>query len=383
MRSNAVTASAVALAITIVGTACAPALPAPSATPPATRTARLVTPTITSTSTRAPTSTRRSTATPVPTRTATPAPTSIALSDTRLTDLEAQGYERAALVGFGVNAGEGELAFGGPDTEHTVPQLTTGSLAYLQYTQPETQNCLLVFAQDNGSGYAVIALIDASQMNPRLHGLLSPTSEYGPPTLFCSPQGWGDANQNGLPDIAVTFLWANQYTGSEAHLFEVQADNTVRDLFADLPGIVSPWNYDPADPVLTVFDLQWADHDCIYPPMAVVWLYGWRDGQYLDITAELDLSSYLQRLQAEIEQYFGQPFSPYLTIEPLTQLLVMHDRIGQRAEGWQLYASLTDLKNWPGTDAASAAWLQSDVAHFTREVQVGDPYTANDYCDGP
>lgn len=373
----------IGLALVLTGSGCRAVAPLATTTPPATGTPLPVTPTTTNTPTGAPTATRRPTATPVPMRTATPTPKPIEIADPRLEALEAQGFERVAVAGFSVGATTGDLVFGGPDTGHRASQLISGPLAYLQYANPETQDCVLVFARDSDVGYRVLDTIAASQLNDRLRAVLSATSDYGPSPVFCSPLGWGDANENGLPDMAVTFLWANQYTGSEAHLFEVGPDDAVRDLFAELPGIVSPWEYDPSDPVVTVFDLQWADHDCLYPPMAVVWLYAWRGERYVDITAELDLSSYLGRLQADVEQNFGQPFNPYTTIEPLTQLLVLHDRIGQRAEGWKLYASLTDLKNWPGTDAASAAWLQSDVDHFTREVQVGDPFTANDYCDGP
>lgn len=374
---------ALGLALTLIGTACSPVTSTPSETVTPTRTEIPRTPTRTPTATRAPTATRRSTATSVPTRTATPAPTPIVIADPRLESLEQQGYERVDVSGFSVGATTSDMAFGGPDTGTHVSQLVSGTLAYLQYAHPETQDCVLVFARAEGARYAVLDAIMASRLNERLHALLSPTSDAGASPVFCSPQGWGDANDNGLPDIAVALLWGNHYTGSETHLFEVNSEDRVRDLFADLPGIVSPWSYDPSDPVVTVFDLQWADHDCLYPPMALVWLYGWRGDQYVDITAELDLSSYLQNVQGEIEQSVGQPFNPYFTIEPLTQLLVMYDRIGQRAAGWLLYKRLADLKNWPGTDEASAAWLKSDVDHFAQEVRSGAPLTANNHCDGP
>ncbi len=374
---------ALGMALLLASAACSPMTPAPSETAAPTRASARPTPTSTQTPTRVATATRRPTSTSVPTRTTTPTPKPIVIADPRLEALEAQGFERVNVAGFSVGATTGDLVFGGPDTGHRASQLISGTLAYLQYANPETQDCVLVFARDSDLGYRVLDTIAASQLNDRLRAVLSPTSDYGPSPVFCSPLGWGDANENDLPDIAVTFLWANQYTGSEVHLFEVGPDDSVQDLFLDLPGIVSPWEYDPSDPIVTVFDLQWAGHDCLYPPMAVVWLYAWRGKRYVDITAELDLSSYLRSLQADVEQYFGQPFNPYTTIEPLTQLLVLHDRIGQRAQGWALYASLTDLKNWPGTDAASGAWLQSDVDHFTREVQVGDPYTANDFCGEP
>jgi len=314
----------------------------------------------------------------VPTRTATPTP--IVLDDPRLTALEQQGYQRVDLAGFSVKATTSGMTFGGPDTEALVPQHVSGTLAYLQYAHPETQDCVLVFARAMDSGYSVLDAISASGLSPRLKNVLSPTREYGPTPLFCTPLGWGDANQNGIPDLAVTFLWANQYTGSEAHLFEVQSDHTVKDLFADLPGIVSPWDYDPTDPLVYVFDDQWALHDCIYPPMSVVWVYAWREGRYVDVTEELDISRYLAGLQDQIEQSFGSAFNPYLLIESLTRLLLYYDRIGQRQTGWEVYQSLTDLEHWPGTDAESVAWLQSDVAHFGQQVQSGAAFTPNDYC---
>ncbi len=296
--------------------------------------------------------------------------------------LEAQGYERSALAGFNVAASEGSLAFGGPDTAHTVPQLITGRLAYLQYQQPETQDCVLVFAHDAGQGFTVIATIAVAQLNARLSGLLTPQDDLQT-TLICSPLGWGDLNGNGRPDLAVSLMWANHLTGSEVHLFEVADDLTVTDLVADLPGIVSPWAFDPAEDVLTVFDLDWAGHDCLYPPLAVAWVYGWRAGRYVDVMAERDFSGYLQSLEDAVRAGFGAPFNPYLAIGPLTQLLAVSERIGERRAGWQRYTTLSDLANFPGTDAESAAWLKSDVAHFARAMQTGAPFTPNDFCSGP
>lgn len=99
--------------------------------------------------------------------------------------------------------------------------------------------------------------------------------------------------------------------------------------------------------------------------------------------AERDFSGYLQSLEDAVRAGFGAPFNPYLAIEPLTQLLVVSERIGQRRAGWQRYTALTDAANYPGTDAESAAWLMSDVEHFAREMQAGRPFTPNDTCSGP
>lgn len=370
------------LALALLLTACAaPAAPTETLRPP-TDTVRAVTPTRTATRTPRPTNTRLPTSTPRPTRVVTPVPTALALDDPGLAALEAQGYERSALAGFNVAASEGSLAFGGPDTAHTVPQLITGRLAYLQYQQPETQDCVLVFAHDAGQGFTVIATVAVAQLNARLSGLLTPQDDLQT-TLICSPLGWGDLNDNGRPDLAVSLMWANHLTGSEVHLFEVADDLTVTDLVADLPGIVSPWAFDPAEDVLTVFDLDWAGHDCLYPPLAVAWVYGWRAGRYVDVMAERDFSGYLQSLEDAVRAGFGAPFNPYLAIGPLTQLLAVSERIGERRAGWQRYTTLSDLANFPGTDAESAAWLKSDVAHFARAMQTGAPFTPNDFCSGP
>ncbi len=155
--------------------------------------------------------------------------------------------------------------------------------------------------------------------------------------------------------------------------------STVVDLTKDLPGIISPWSFDPSRTWQPVFDLSWATHDCIYPPMAVTWIFDWRDGKYVDITSEVDTSEYIDLLKEIIQKGYGSSFNP-LNIEPLTLLLLTYDRAGRRDQGWQEYLELADLSHYPNTPAIDAEWLKSDVEHFSIEYKKGWPFTPNAYC---
>jgi hypothetical protein len=297
--------------------------------------------------------------------------------------LENNGYVRANLAGFATTDLGGSTTFGGPDYKRTVPQLTHGKYTYLQYVAEKTGNCVLVFVVSTGNENTVIATVDVSQLNKRIRGLVTPTGDDFLPWLQCSPFGWGDINRNGRPDIPVTLIWANQYTGSELHIFEIVDDTTVTDLTKDLPGIMSPWDFDPSRTDQAVVDVAWAGHDCIYPPIYIFWIYDWRDGKYVDITPELDFSNYLASLKSDITQNYGNPFNAFSSIGPLTQLLLIYDRTGQRDKGWQEYQDLTDLSHWPGTSIEDVKWLQSDIDHFTQEYKAGKPFTPNAYCNEP
>ena len=339
-----------------------------------------LTPTFTHTHTLA--NTKQPTSSPEPTQTPIPTPTQINVSDPRIKELENNGYKRQDLARFEVSASGETTLFGGPDSEHTFPQLVDGPYAYFQYFDEETRNCKLVFADTKDDKYSLISIIDVSELNERIKREVTPTSYSYGPNLQCSPLGWGDINRNGMPDMSVALMWANHYTGSEVHIFEILGESTVVDLVKDLPGIISPWAFDPSQTRQAVFDLSWANHDCIYPPMAVTWVYDWRDGKYEDITTEVDFTQYIDSLRETISHGFGEPFDASVNIEPLTTLLLIYDRTGRRDQGWREYLELTDQSHWPDTPPDTAKWLKSDVEHFTREYKLALPFTPNDFCVG-
>jgi hypothetical protein len=242
-------------------------------------------------------------------------------------------------------------------------------------------NCHLLFFYTDIDGTRLIHHVDASKLNERIASLtVSPMDQMYPAPLACLPYGWGDFNENGNIDIAVTFLWGNNIDGSEVHVFEVKDGTTIVDLMADLPGIVSPWDYDPHYLDLLVIDLAWVHHDCIYPPIRTFWIYYWDEDAYVDQTPQFDLQDYLTSIVEGLRERHGSPFVPSHDIEPLVKILVMYDKWGRRDVGWQLYEELSDPGKWPGTDEESLRWLEADIEHFRKEYEAGLDFTPNDYC---
>lgn len=227
---------------------------------------------------------------------------------------------------------------------------------------------------ENGQN-RVLSIVDASTINQRIYNAaMDPIVLWG-----CFPSDWGDINQNGSPDIAVQFYWGGRLGTAEIQIFEVDHDLEVTDLTRDLPGMISPDWFDPSSTQLTVIDDAWFLHDCFYPQIFVYRVYDWKDGKYLDITPQIDISSYLDQRKTALHAWSGKPFEGKRNIGRLTEFLIMHDRIGQREQGWQEYLRLTDLENWPGTDAENAAWLKSDVEHFQKQYELDHPFTPNNY----
>jgi hypothetical protein len=335
-------------------------------------------PAATSTSPPTPTSNPKPSQTVVPST--TPTVTPLAISDPLLVELEKRGYIRAKIASLTTTSLGGSTIFGGFD-ESQSSLLVQGQYAYLQYVSKETGNCHLIFIRSQADKYELIADIDASQLNPRIQALVTPDGDDFYPLLECSPMGWGDVNQNGKLDMPVTFIWGDRYIGSELHIFEITEEATVVDLTKDLPGIISPWSFNPESTSQVIIDLDWAGHDCIYPPIFIFWVYDWEEANYIDVTPQRDFAEYIGSLKSQITQAYGQPFNPFFLIEPLTELLLMYDRMGQRKTGWKEYLELTNLKNWPNTDARSLKWLQAEIDHFSRAYHSGLPFTPNDYCD--
>jgi hypothetical protein len=283
------------------------------------------------------------------------------ISDPHLAELEKNGYVRGDLTNFTTMSLGGATSFGGFD-DGSSSQLVQDQFAYLQYVSRTTGNCHLIFVKLRADYNEIIADIDVSQLNKRIHAFVTPMGDDFVPFLNCAPMGWSDVNHNGRPDMPVTLLWGNHYTGSELHIFEISDDATVVDLTKDLPGIMSPWDFDPTRTDQVVMDLAWADHDCIYPPIHVFWIYDWRDGPYVDVTPEFDFSDYIASLKSDITQSFGNPFNHYFNIGPLTELLLIYERIGQRDQGWREYKELTNLSHWPDTDPEDMRWLNFQIS---------------------
>jgi hypothetical protein len=320
-----------------------------------------------------PTLTSRPTKTAAPS--ATPSPTLITLAAPRLEELSRQGFRPAEeLYPWVITASTSSTTFGGPSFLNPIPPQISivhrqGLIyTYAQYNSETNGNCRLLFFVTESGQTTLIAEFEAAS--------------YGVPVDFltCSPIGWGDLNQNDRPDFTMAFDWGVQYTGSEARVYEMSAEGIVIELTRDLPGILSPWDFNPDRTEFPVFDKTWAEHDCIYPPLYVFWVYDWDGEKYVDITPEVDLSGYYNYLSEQLADDYGSPLVPQIHIGPLTTLLVMHEKNGQRSQGWAEYLKLAASDHWPGTSAESLEWLQSDLDHFRQQYESGTPFSPNDYC---
>ena len=199
--------------------------------------------------------------------------------------------------------------------------------------------------------------------------------------VSCLPLGWGDINENGQPDIAVTFLWGNRLAGSELHIFELTDTLEVKNLTQSLPGTVSPWDFALGDSELIVWDFDWVHHDCFYPPLYLFRVFSWGDDQYVDMTSDSEFySAYISSQIETITTQYGQPLNAPFWMKPITTLLLMHERIGQRDQGWQLFLEMTNIDNWPNSSAQDIEWLESDLAHFSAQYHAGAAFTPNNYC---
>lgn len=367
--------------------------PRPSATPTTTPT---ITPSPTPTETATPSPT--ATATRRPTITPTPTATRFASSEPLLAQLEEQGYVNEPIYRFEIspssgatyfsNKGQfGRTNFGGPDFDNPVPpddltiQMPTGQIyTYAQYMTPEFTTCQLLFFASDGDDNRLIAHIDIAELNDRINDTVAFLQDDPAFPLFCLPYGWRDINNNGRPNMAVTILYANNYSGGEVRVFEVTREEQVVDLTANLPGPVYHWGFIPDYSSLLVVDASWGRHHCLYPnsPFAF-WIYDWDGNAYVDMTDRFSYSEYLAYLEMLLTP--GRPFNPEIDIGPLISLLLTYDYSGQREAGWEKFIELADASNWPGSEPEALAWLQADVAHLKAAYDAGRPFTPRTtYC---
>ncbi len=317
-------------------------------------------------------------------------------SEEILGDLEAAGYVKEPIYRFELidppsgatyfsNQGQfGRTNFGGPNFDNPIPPESfvtvspTGEIyTYVQYMSPQFSTCNLLFFVSQGNDNKLIGSVDIAELNERIHNVVISLEEDPLSPLICLPYGWQDVNNNGKPDMPVTILWENNYTGGEVHIFEVNDDNTIVDLVANLPGPVYHWEFDPEEPSLLLVDLVWARHDCLYPSSPFgFWIYEWNGDAYVDVTSEYSYSEYLSFIESLLTP--GRPFIPEAYIGPLVSLLLTYDYSGQRDLGWKKFLEFADIQNWPDTSPEYLAWLKDDVTHFTKEYEAGLAFTPND-----
>lgn len=250
---------------------------------------------------------------------------------------------------------------------------------YFQLSSPSEASCYLIFAAKKQNESTILSIIDASFLSDHLNNAIQITDTNVP----CLPFGWDDINGNGYPDISVGFLWGNRLAGSELHIFEVTDEHEVKILTQELPGIVSPWNYAADNTELVVWDFDWVHHDCFYPPLYLFKVFTWKNDSYVNITEQSEFfSNYVDSQTEQIIDRYGQPLHATFWMKPITILLLMHDRAGEREQGWQLFTEMTSKENWPGSTEQDFEWLESDVLHFSEQYSAGTDFTPNDYCPG-
>ena len=345
-----------------------------------------------------PTKTRQPTSTPIPT------PTGFYADDPIFNELKELDYilHEEPQIFSHISPSEGAMFFsnlgeffgmwyGGPvdaPKERLVISVPEGqTYTYLQYWSPDGKNCRLLFFASDRSETVLIGDIDASQINDRIRnqGVTSTADTLLQTPLFCLPYGWGDVNHNNLPDMAVTFLWANNYTGGEVHIFEITQEQQVENLTKDLPGPINYWEFDPvsAYPDVMVMDLDWVEHDCLYPGSPKVFsIFSWGGSAYIDIMSNeyLDFSSWINLLTELVESYYGGPFMPTIHLGPILTVLLLYDNLGERVIGWATFLEMMDSDNWPGTDTSSQEWLEAELEHFRKSYNVGTPFTPSRYA---
>ena len=154
-----------------------------------------------------------------------------------LVELEAAGFVKEPIYRFEINPSSGALYFsnqgqfgrmnfGGPNLDNPIPpesfvtKSPTGeTYTYVQYMSPEFSTCELLFFVSESDDNRLIGSVDIAELNERLHEVVALQEDPGSP-LFCLPYGWSDVNNNGKPDMPVTILWANNYTGSSTVILE-------------------------------------------------------------------------------------------------------------------------------------------------------------------
>ena len=307
-----------------------------------------------------------------------------------LAKLEGQGYVNKPIYRFRIqtsgatyfsNQGMfGHIKLGGPNfdepflPESLSTELPSGkTCTYIQYMTPGLTSCRLLFLISEGDNRRVIADLDVTDLSHRVKKAVG----EGISPLFCMPYGWHDANENGRPEMPVTILWGNNYTGGEVHIFEFTDDERVTDLTANIPGPVFHWQFDPRRSKFMVVDLAWDRHHCLYPnsPFAF-WVYGWNGESYANVTPKVNHDDYISFLESLLNP--SRPFEPDSDIGPLVSLLLTYDYSGRRELGWKRFLELADLKNWPGTEPEALALLLEDIEHFKTEYKAGAVFTPSE-----
>jgi hypothetical protein len=280
--------------------------------------------------------------------------------------------------------------YGGPvvaPKERLVLSIPGGqTYTYLQYWSSDGKNCRLLFFASDQSETVLIGDVDASQINARIRNqvVTSTGDTLLQSPLLCLPYGWGDVNNNNLPDMAVTFLWGNNYNGGEVHIFEVAQEQQVVNLTKDLPGPINYWEFNPESAYadVMVMDLDWVEHDCLYPGSPKVFhIFTWSGSAYIDIMSNeyLDFSTWINQLTGLVESYYGGSFMPTMHLGPILTILLLYDNLGERELGWETFLKMMDSDNWPGTDANSQEWLQAEVDYFRKAYDAAKPFTPGQY----
>lgn len=349
-----------------------------------------------------PTFTPYATVTPTPT-TPTPRPTipAIDLSKTNLNDFAEAGFEQIASAEIDDKSEAHYFAYILQDTAlvpfdvnwTTGPEICRiaffrwqdGKITYLHSfpapTYPQSDNnfpfdCKLMnwerpIAIDNYLAYAPLWSTFKSEGQKELLGMQSAAS---------------DINSNGLPEFAVAYQYCNNACWNwgiiATHFFEIQADDTIIDITANLPGAVVPFFsllHDNIPGTLYVYDRGYVG------PGSTVntwWIFNWNGVQYEDATSQYrnDIRTWGQNWLAAIREEYGIP-QEWERFD-FGRILLQYEKADLRNEAIEIITEITDISNWPESNDVAMCYMYMIRKIALEEYQSEMPFSLPPYIVG-
>lgn len=188
---------------------------------------------------------------------------------------------------------------------------------------------------------------------------------------------WGDLNQNGIPELVVVYGECTNDCRQEydrVSFYEASARG-VADIAANVVG-----TFNLRDLLIATDPPAFsADNVTEYVADQDVWrtmIYRWGDGQFVDRSRDYPgyYEAKLQGLMQDLEQKYGTPIRPFMTVPFLTILDITNWSGLPPEKGLELFLEATSEVHWPGTDPDTACWLQLARGHAQADFVAGKPF---------
>jgi hypothetical protein len=188
---------------------------------------------------------------------------------------------------------------------------------------------------------------------------------------------WTDINQNGLPELALTYEYCSNAClddiGEATHFYEIQTSSKVVDITADLPGVIGLILYfhsrKPAeifviDPSLW-YCYKWCSND-------TWWIYAWNGQKFVDVTPKYanEYLDYGARLVRDIQKSPEKRFPEW----NLLRILFLYEKAGLRKQAFETFMDISDPSRGPAVHTAELCWLQYARASVSEDYQQGKPF---------